>query len=169
MTPHYTHRDLLWIAASSIITLAFAWAFAGSGFGLRAAWPFWASLSCTGVFVSIPFLRARTRPRDVVAVDETGIERQAAGGTRESIRWDQLDRVFIATTDEGPVNDDVFWVFIDESGSGGCAVPASAEGFEALLDRVQQLPGFDNQKVIDAMGSTENARFDVWQRQTAGQ
>lgn len=168
MTHHYTRRDLMWIAASSVVTLAFAWAFAGSGFGLRAAWPFWASLSCTGVFVSIPFLRSRAQPRDRVSVDEHGIERQAAGGTREAIRWDQLDRVFIATTDDGPANDDVFWVFIDESGGSGCAVPASAEGFEALLRRVQQLPGFDEDKALQAMGASGSARIDVWQRQPAG-
>jgi len=55
-------------------------------------------------------------------------------------------------------------VFVDESGQGGCAVPASAEGFDALLARVQQLPGFDDEAVVAAMGSSTNARFDVWQR-----
>ncbi|TXK62143.1 hypothetical protein [Alkalisalibacterium limincola] len=162
--PH-TRNELLFIAASAVVTVVFAAMFLGPNYGLRAAWPFWASLLCTSVFVWIPYMRQRMQPRDRVDFDELGIQRLAAGGTRESVRWDRIERIFIATTDDGPVGDDVFWVFVDESGQGGCAVPASAEGFDALLERVQQLPGFDNEAVATAMGSTTNARFDVWQRQ----
>ena len=33
-----------------------------------------------------------------------------------------------------------------------------------LLSRLQQLPGFDNEAVIKAMGSTNNAKFLCWKR-----
>jgi hypothetical protein len=67
------------------------------------------------------------------------------------------------TTDHGPFVDDVFWLLIGEDGKG-CAVPSEAEGMKALLERLQRLPGFDNEAVIAAMGSTSNARFRVWKR-----
>jgi len=33
------------------------------------------------------------------------------------------------------------------------------EGADKLLEALQKLPGFDNEAVINAMGSTGNARF----------
>lgn len=44
----------------------------------------------------------------------------------------------------------------------GCAVPQGAEGFPALLERLQRLPGFDNRAVIEAMGSASPERFPCW-------
>jgi hypothetical protein len=33
-----------------------------------------------------------------------------------------------------------------------------------MLEKIQQLPGFDNEAVIKAMTSTTNNRFICWQR-----
>jgi hypothetical protein len=52
--------------------------------------------------------------------------------------------------------------------SQGCAVSNGADGFKALLERIQGLPRFDNEAVIRAMGSTSNDRFVVWKRETSG-
>jgi hypothetical protein len=43
-------------------------------------------------------------------------------------------------------------------------VPQGAAESGALLERLQRLPDFDNGKVIEAMGSTGNARFVCWKK-----
>jgi hypothetical protein len=60
----------------------------------------------------------------------------------------------------------VYWLLRGKT--GGCAVGSEAEGMDGLLERLQQLPGFDNEAVIRAMGSTENATFVCWRRADAG-
>ena len=102
------------------------------------------------------------RQREVVAVDDEGVVRRMANGQTESVRWDDLREVHVITTDQGPFLDDVFWLLIGDE--GGCAVPSEAEGAAELLERLQQLPKFDNCAVIAAMGCTENNSFSVWHR-----
>jgi hypothetical protein len=45
----------------------------------------------------------------------------------------------------------------------GVAVPGASVTDE-LLDRLQALPGFDNEQMIRAMSSTDDAQFLCWQR-----
>jgi hypothetical protein len=102
---------------------------------------------------------------DSVAFDDSGVVRTRANGERESVRWDDLQEVSIVTTDEGPFSDDVFWLLVGTA--GGCAVPSESAGMGELLPRLQALPGFDNEAVIQAMGSVEHARFVCWRRTPA--
>ena len=71
--------------------------------------------------------------------------------------------VDIATTNEGPWVDDVFWLL--SAGDHGCVVPSEAEGMGELLTRLGELPGFDDEAVIRAMGCTDNEFFPVWSRE----
>jgi hypothetical protein len=98
-----------------------------------------------------------------VRCDEAGVVRTMPDGTQETVSWDDLEAVIILTTDEGPFRDDVFWLL--KGSASGCAVPSETEGMSELMTRLQQLPGFDNDAVIRAMGSTDNATFLCWQRQ----
>jgi hypothetical protein len=68
----------------------------------------------------------------------------------ETVQWSDLQAVITMTTDQGPLLDDVFWVLVGKD--SGCVVPSEAEGMNNLLVRLQRLPGFDNRKVIEAMG-----------------
>lgn len=102
---------------------------------------------------------------ETVTVDDAGVVRTMRDGTQESILWSDLREVSIVTTDEGPMQDDVFWVLAGTT--GGCAVPSNASGATTLLARLQQLPGFNNQIVVEAMGSTGNAEFICWQSDAA--
>ncbi len=103
--------------------------------------------------------RAERERQAMVEIDARGVRRQI-GGKVEEIRWDQLVRVLIVTTDEGPFVDDVYWLLVGE-GEAGCAVPGEAAA--PLLKRLQRLPGFDDEAVIRASGSTEEATFLVWE------
>ena len=83
-------------------------------------------------------------------------------GHQEHVRWDALQEVSIITTDEGPFADDFFWVLLGEP--GGCAVSSLAKGSNELLIRLQRLPGFSNEAMAQAAGSTKNAKFVCWRR-----
>jgi hypothetical protein len=96
----------------------------------------------------------------VVSFDEVEVRCVRPDGKVESVRWDDLQSVWIATTDDGPFGTDVYWVL--EGAAGGCAIPQGAIGERELLKRLQRLPGFDSAAVVAAMGSTSNQRFDCW-------
>lgn len=83
------------------------------------------------------------------------------------MRWSELRAVLIKTTSDGPWVDDLFWVLVGER--GGCVVPSEAHGCDQLMQRLQQLPGFDNDVIIEASAVTEDRTFVCWKRdETAG-
>ena len=106
--------------------------------------------------------RREPESRVVVHVTDEEVICERPDGKTERVRWADLQRVEVITTDDGPFAPDVFWVL--HGTAGGCAVPQGATGDRELLTRLQALPGFDNESFIRAMGSTENARFPCWQK-----
>ena len=106
--------------------------------------------------------RRRERSGVLVAVDDRGYICRWPGGSVDSIAWDDLLAVVIRTTDQGPMQEDVFLVL--RSAGGDCVIPQSNEITDDLLVRFQRtLPGFDSMAVIQATGSTENATFVCWE------
>lgn len=101
-----------------------------------------------------------------VTITDARVSCARPGGMVESVEWDDLKEVVIVTNDEGPFAIDVMWLLIgDES---GCVVPLGVTGEDALIERLQALPGFDNEVMIEAMGSTNNRRFVCWERKESG-
>ncbi len=100
--------------------------------------------------------------RFVVRVTRTEVICERPDGKIERVAWNDLQSVEVITTDDGPFAPDVYWVLIGST--GGCAVPQGATGDRELLEKLQALPGFDNESFIRAMGSTDHARFLCWQR-----
>jgi len=113
------------------------------------------------------FRREKPKTPDRVTFTGDAVTRVRPDGVEETIRWDDLHEVGILTTDEGPWQEDVFFLLVASDGKSGCAAPQSSDGSKQLLERLQQLPGFDNDAVIKAMGSTSNAKFVCWKRQVA--
>jgi hypothetical protein len=101
----------------------------------------------------------------VVNVSDSGVSCLRPDGAAESLKWDDLQRVEILTTDAGPFAPDVFWVL--HGSETGCVVPQGATGESTLLRRLQSLPGFSNEAVMQAMASTTNQEFLCWQRTTS--
>ena len=98
----------------------------------------------------------------IVRITDSHIRSTRPDGTEEEITWDELSRFDIETNSLGPFAPDVFWIL---HGVGRCCViPQGATGDGALLERLQQLPGFDNDKFIDAMTSTSEATFEIWRK-----
>ena len=87
---------------------------------------------------------------------------ERADGATEAVRWEELREVWVLTTDQGPIADDVIWVLVGTE--GGCAIPSETAGMSELLSRLQRLPAFDNEAVIRSMASTDNAKFVCWRR-----
>ena len=101
----------------------------------------------------------RRRGRESVEITDEGVTRTLANGQVESVRWDGLTEVRILTTSEGPFVDDVFFVLA--AGETGCVIPQS-HADEGFVARLQRLPGFSNEKMVEAMGSTSDAEFICW-------
>jgi hypothetical protein len=79
------------------------------------------------------------------------------------IPWDDLVEISIVTTPDGPVFDDVFWVFTARDGRSLRMTQDEADGRD-LLPVLQALPRFDNEAVIRAMQSVDHAKFVVWSK-----
>lgn len=102
----------------------------------------------------------------IVRLSEQGISATYPNGTTQSIDWPDVRRVAIETNDSGPWGADVWWLV--EGEHTRCAYPQGATGDpEALAEYPRRFPGFSHTKVIEAMGSTSNARFVCWERSDA--
>ncbi|WP_024802429.1 hypothetical protein [Nocardia sp. BMG51109] len=100
-----------------------------------------------------------------VEINDRFVRRTLENGRIEEVAWHDLTEVRIITTADGPFADDVFFVLIGAKGNG-CVVPHSAADSGFLL-RLQRLPGFDNAKVVEAMGSVTDRQFLVWRHRSA--
>jgi hypothetical protein len=98
---------------------------------------------------------------EYIEIDADGVQRVLADGSLESVRWDELTEIRIATTTDGPFNEDLFWMLFGPEPGTGVALPGSYVD-EALMKRFQALPGFDNEQVIAAMSCLGKAQFVVW-------
>lgn len=99
----------------------------------------------------------------VVTFDDAGIAATYPDGKRQALAWSDVQCIAVETNDSGPWGADVWWLL--EGESTRCSYPGGATGDEAALAEFsQRFPDFDYAAVIEAMGSTSNARFVCWQR-----
>ena len=101
--------------------------------------------------------------RVVVTTSDRGLQAAYPDGSVQQVLWDDLVRLVIETNDSGPWGADVWWILEDTQGK--CAYPQGATGEEEAMDAYKRrLDGFDWEAVVDAQGSTRNARFVCWSR-----
>jgi len=93
--------------------------------------------------------------------DKDGIAGADQNGTTLNIAWNDLARVTVVTTDQGPAACDVFFVFEDSKGQS-CVIPQEADSDGSLLGQLQSLSGFDNRAFVEGMKSVESASFLCW-------
>lgn len=98
-----------------------------------------------------------------IVVDDAGVRRELADGSTESVSWDELKEVAIRTTPDGPWNEDAFFLLVGQDG-GGCAVPSRHPAADDLMEHLQTLPDFDDERFVEAMTSLEDSLFVCWQR-----
>lgn len=99
----------------------------------------------------------------IVSFNEQGVAVRYPKGEAQSIDWDSVLSVAIETNDSGPWGADVWWLL--EGADKRIAYPQGATGdTEMLAQYPARFPGFIDEQVIQAMGSTDNARFVCWER-----
>src|SRR5215510_10131852 len=80
---------------------------------------------------------------------------------RESIRWEDVIRIWYVTTSAGPWLPDEWLLF--EGETGGCSFPTEATGMDGLWDELKQrFAGFDYKPLI--YGGTDDAKHLCWER-----
>jgi hypothetical protein len=83
---------------------------------------------------------------------------------RESIRWEDVIRVWYVTTADGPHLPDEWLLF--EGENGGCALPTEAKGFREIWPELEtRFSGFDFGPVIH--GGNDFRKHLCWERQAA--
>ncbi len=96
-----------------------------------------------------------------VKITEDEISCEHPQRERESIRWDQVIEIRLITTDKGPFEPDIWYLFIGES--SGCSVPGEAKGFDQLWDEFKiRFQGLDYQAIIEA--GTDNSQKTIWKK-----
>lgn len=106
--------------------------------------------------------RDRMKRWSAVTLDDDGVTCRSWNGFVQMIRWADLMSITVETTACGPLLDDVFWLLADRESI--VVVPSEAHGAEAMIKRLQQLPGFNNDALTDAIRCTDNRRFLCWTR-----
>lgn len=80
----------------------------------------------------------------------------------ESIRWEEINEIWLINTDDGPLLPDVFLALVGEK--GGCLIPQGAKGFDEVYDIISKYNGFNFENVIKSMTCADNQRFILWER-----
>jgi hypothetical protein len=161
----WRRAELAWAGATASVS-AVLFAFSDASMGWLERLPLLFFLAATGVLLAMPWLRRRFGDgNDRVSFDDQGIDRTGAGGAREHIDWDDLATVAVVAGGADRVTEPPYWLFLDESGRGGCAIPADADGIEPLLERVRALAGFERGLETRALAANNQQRFVLWRRQ----
>lgn len=105
----------------------------------------------------------RERPPDEhLTIDDEGITRTARN-LREHVAWADIVRICIMTNDQGPYLEDVYFVIEGRNGEG-CVVSHELATRGRLLESLhERLDGVNNKEVIEAMLSTSNNVFTIWE------
>lgn len=101
----------------------------------------------------------------LVECDHEAVRCSWLGDEVETLRWADLEAVWVITTDRGPWEDDVFFVL--KGTERECTVSNEALGMPGLIERLTQLPGFDEEAYFEAMCCTDRERFLIWRRHDA--
>lgn len=149
--------------------------YAVAGFAVVSAFTAWRGvhgwgipLAVGGFAVGLLLLpNVGPRQREFVQIDEVGVAVETKAGV-ERVTWADLSKVRILTTNEGPWIEDVYFLLEARDGHR-CAVPHEAAVRTRLLEELQsRLQGVRDDKVIEAMGCTDNNSFTIWERPGAG-
>lgn len=78
----------------------------------------------------------------------------------ETVAWSSLIGVAIETTDQGPFVEDVWWHLATREKV--VTFPSEASGVDEILPKLQELPTFNNERLIAAMSCAQNQMFILW-------
>lgn len=83
-----------------------------------------------------------------------------------AVSLDELARVQIRSSSDGPLSSDLMWEFTQSDGQR-LSIPGDAEGADVIFDALTALPGVNYDAVTQATLSTKDQAFQVWVRRRA--
>ncbi len=86
-------------------------------------------------------------------------------GSLKVLARDALSRIVIETNDSGPFADDTWWLLLRDDASVALRFPQSADGHHAVVESFLDLPGFNYEAMVMAIGSAEQGFFPVWRKE----
>lgn len=96
----------------------------------------------------------------IVEFTDSGLRTIDYEGIEKSIEKTKIEKIIVETNDSGPWGTDVWWRILTKEGL--LSVPGGATGESEMLKKFQAFQEFDNEQLINAMSSTDNAEFVVW-------
>jgi hypothetical protein len=99
-------------------------------------------------------------PAFTVASDRERVRLHGDTGSDETMRWTEVRKISILTTDEGPQLSDVFINL--EAENSKLVIPQDARDNDAFIASLLKIDGFDISAFTKAITSTENAEFTCW-------
>ncbi|WP_208028632.1 hypothetical protein [Rhabdothermincola sediminis] len=129
-------------------------------------------LMMSPVVVLLAVARNEARRREMrsatveLRVDEFGARRVLADGREEVVEWGELTEVEVVTAQRGPHGRYGGVVVLAGDSARGCLVPLDRIEDTGLVEQLQLLPGFDSQRLIEALGRKAPSRSTVWERAT---
>jgi hypothetical protein len=157
---HITTERLFLFLVSTLFTAGGVWmGVSGDTFGWFAA-AFFGFCLFVAIFEPwFPKPQTSCDYRLVITEDEVACEHPKR--KRESIRWENVDRIWYVTTSGGPWLPDEWLFFL--GANGGCSFPTEAVGIDGIWNELKQrFTGFDYGPII--RGGTDDAKHLCWQR-----
>jgi hypothetical protein len=99
-------------------------------------------------------------------VDVFGVRRILADGRREGVEWLDVTEVEVLTAKSGPHGDAGGVVIVAGDEEHGCLIPIDQLQTSGLAEALTHLPGFDGQRLMDAILAKPPARTTCWARST---
>lgn len=85
-------------------------------------------------------------------------------GGLKTLPRDALSRIVIETSESCTFSDDAWWLLLRDDDSVALKFPQSADGEHDVVEDFLNLPGFNYEVMVTAMGTTEQGFFPVWRR-----
>lgn len=103
--------------------------------------------------------------QESVQFTDSGMHITQGNGRELDIAYRDVEQIDIITTDQGPWQEDVWWCFYLNNEEKPVYLPQGIKGEEQILLMLEKhFAGIDFQTFIMAMGSADNAVFNLWRR-----
>jgi len=99
----------------------------------------------------------------LVEINGTEIRTVDYEGIETKLKINDISQIIIETNDTGPWGTDIWWRILGQQGL--LSIPGGATGESEMLENFQKLPEFNNEELIKAMSSTNNAEFICWKNE----
>jgi len=95
-----------------------------------------------------------------IAFHEEGI--MLLTGGLKKLRYQDLTKILVVTTDKGP--DDVDYFLVLETPEMLVIIPQNVLEFDKLIEELQELPRFDEDAIDKASESVDDKVFTAWKK-----